>query len=498
MALAAAIVAIGLAAYFALRLVPAFRPREPRAGDKRARSVAVLPFHLRGTAPGADHLGLALPDEIATLLTYAPGLAVRAFTDSSRYETQALDLARVGRELGVQHVVVGSFGAEGDELRISVEAIELTGNRALWRDTWTVSRKDLKSLRDTVRERVSAGLLPALGQSGALLAGAGRRPASEEGYELFLRATSLSLDPGPNEEALPLLERATALDPEFAPAWHELARRLSRDSALGGGGQVSHERAIRAGERAVALDPDLLEAAVFKMTNLGANLGRVAESYRSAAELVRRRPGSAEAHFALSYALRYGGAQAEAARECRVARSLDPSYPSLWACYWTFLALGDYEQAESFNAIARDRQPELHASVLADIWTRKGERNRARQAMTRVSDQLTGADVQRACLQEPRATGVADLVKRDLARIATYARDSEGRYWYGALVADCGFEEVAFRFLAHSIDDGYCSFTALGEDRMWDGVRDRPRFRELREEARRCRDRFLAETGAPS
>jgi TolB-like protein len=497
LALGAALLATSLAAFLALRLGSRQPPREPLTGGaERARSVAVLPFRLRGAATGHDHLGLALPDEIATLLTYAPGLAVRPFTDSSRYEAQALDLGRVGKELGVQHLVVGSFGADGEDLRISVEAVELASNRALWRDTWTVSPKDLKSLRDTVRERVSVGLLPALGLAGDLLAGARRRPASQESYELYLRASALAADTVPSREAMRLLERATTLDPDFAPAWYELAFRAYRHDVLGEGGRASHETAIRAVSRAVALDPDLLPAVAFKIT-LDASLGQVAEAYRSAAELARRRPGSAEAHHALSYALRYGGAQAEAARECRVARGLDPSNPSLWSCYWTFLALGDYEQAESFNAIAREHQPELHAAVLADIRTRSGERARAREAMALASDETTGADLQRACLQEPRPAGTAALVQRDVAKLATI-RDPEALYWYGAVLADCGFEDAALRFLASSIEGGYCSFTALGVDTMWDRARERPAFHELREKARACQERFLAETGAPS
>lgn len=98
---------------------------------------------------------------------------------------------------------------------------------------------------------------------------------------------------------------------------------------------------------------------------------------------------------------------------------------------------------------------------------------------------------------ERRPPHVADLVKRDLARIATYLNDSEGRYWYGALMADCGFEEAGFRFLAKSIDDGYCSSVALDNDTLWDRVRQRPEFRRLRERARECHERFVAETGAP-
>jgi TolB-like protein len=466
----------------------------PAAGA--AQSVAVLPFQRRGAVTGHDHLSLALPDEIATLLTYAPGLAVRSFTDSSRYTGRPLDLARVGRELGAQRLVIGNFGSEGTMLRFSVEAIELTGNRVLWRDTWTVAPTQLASLRDVVRERVGRGLLPALGQTAELLAGAKRGPASDQSYELYLRASGLTTNSAPNQEAIGLLERATALDPGFAPAWLELARRLSYESVFGGGAAAGQQRAAEAAARATALDPDLLPAAVFKITNIDAYQGRVVEAYRAAEELVKRRPESAKAHHARGCALRYGGAVAEAARECRLARTLDPTDPLLWSCYWTFLHLGDVEQAQSFAELSRERQPDLIAMVLGDIWTRKGDRAAALEALTGVPDAITGVDLQRACLQDPRPEGTADLVKRDLARIETIVGgDPEGRYWFAALTADCGFEAAAFRFLESSIDGGYCSFAALDNDPLWNRVRQRPEFGRLRERARRCRDRFLAESG---
>jgi TolB-like protein len=457
------------------------------------RSVAVLPFTPRGEIQGQEYLALAVPDEVVTVLTYAPGLAVRSFTDSSRFGGADLDLVRAGRELGVRHLVAGSVGREGGLLRLSVEAIELPERRILWRDTWTLSPQQLTSLRDSVRERVSQGLLPALGNPSSLLAGAKRGPASAESYELFLRAAGLTFEMNPNREALRLLERAAAIDPDFAQAWLERARRLDYESTFYDGGTEAYAKAGEAAERAASLDPDLLAAAVYK-ANRDVNQGRVVESYRAAVELLKRRPDSGQAHFALAYALRYGGATEQAAQECRTARSLDPTDPGFWSCYWPFVYLEDYEQAESFARLAAARHPILIAGVLADIWTRKGDRAAARQVLVQGSDPLLGLDVQRACLREPRPPGIAQLVERDLARSHTYANDSEARYWYAALMADCGFEAAAFRFLELSIKGGYCSFVALDHDPLWNPVRARPRFLELRERARECRDRFLRES----
>ncbi len=91
----------------------------------------------------------------------------------------------------------------------------------------------------------------------------------------------------------------------------------------------------------------------------------------------------------------------------------------------------------------------------------------------------------------PRA---AALAQKYLANLA-HERDPENVYWFGTILADCCFDDAAFRHLERSIEMGYCSFTALGADVIWNPVRDRTAFPELSEKARACRDRFLAETG---
>ena len=109
--------------------------RRTMVGANLAMAVAVLPFRNLGPDRMADFLGLALPDEIVTTLSYARPLAVRPFAATQKYATGDSDPQAAGRELRVAAVVTGHYLREGDRLRVTMEAIDVESNRLLWRGT---------------------------------------------------------------------------------------------------------------------------------------------------------------------------------------------------------------------------------------------------------------------------------------------------------------------------------------------------------------------------
>src|SRR5205807_2036710 len=120
---------------------------------------------------------------------------------------------------------------------------------------------------------------------------------------------------------------------------------------LGGGGAVEtasrpkNQEAYDLYLRSVAQphDPKPNKEAI-KMLEWG-DLGR---AYDAASDLVRRRPQSADAHFALSYVLRYAGMLAESTQECNTARQLDPGNFLFRSCAWSFLEMGKMDRAMDF------------------------------------------------------------------------------------------------------------------------------------------------------
>jgi TolB-like protein len=261
------------------------------------RAIAVLPFQNVGSDKAADFLQLALPDEIATALSYVPSLSIRPFATTSRYNGPNVDLQQAGREMGVTSIVTGHYHTEGNQLEVTMEAVDVANNRSVWRDTISVAASDKIAMREQITSRVRQGLVPVLG--GLSASGeAGTRPKSEEAYDLYLRSIAVPHDVAPNQDAIAMLERAVGIDPSYAPAWEALGVRYYYNSAYGDAGELMLKRSDSAMERALALDPNLIDAASHLITSR-TDRGDIAHAYVQASALVKRRPESAMAHFAL-------------------------------------------------------------------------------------------------------------------------------------------------------------------------------------------------------
>src|ERR1700680_3028651 len=175
------------------------------------RTVAVLPLQNLGSDKDVDFLRLALADEIATSLSYVHSLSIRPFATTSKYDSPTLDLQEAGHAMHVTDVVTGHYLKEGDQLQITLEAVDIADNRSVWRDTMTVAAADLIAMRNEITAKVRQGLVPALG-AGTDSGEAGTHPKNEEAYDLYLRSIALPHDPLPNKDAIAMLERAVGLD----------------------------------------------------------------------------------------------------------------------------------------------------------------------------------------------------------------------------------------------------------------------------------------------
>ena len=99
--------------------------------------------------------------------------------------------------------------------------------------------------------------------------------------------------------------------------------------------------------------------------------------------LAAQRPDSGEAHFALSYVLRYGGLLEESAANARQAISRDPTNPLFRTCAQPFMLLGRYERALDF--VRLDPGSEWASLVTRLIYQRMGRRDDAREQHDRVA-----------------------------------------------------------------------------------------------------------------
>ena len=172
------------------------------------KTVAVLPFDSIDGGGEMDYLRLALADEVATALSWTPSLAVRPMAASRRFVGRSISPQQAGQQLRVEEIVTGHFSAHQSELRVTVEAVEVDGNRLLWRDSIAARTDDPLAVRDQLTSLIRNGLLPALGTGAPTATHA--RPRNAEAYAVYFKSLAISSDPAPNREAIAMLERASA------------------------------------------------------------------------------------------------------------------------------------------------------------------------------------------------------------------------------------------------------------------------------------------------
>jgi eukaryotic-like serine/threonine-protein kinase len=484
----AAMVVLGAAIYF-------WQSRQqtaPTISAANPTTVAVLPFQNMGGDQSADFLRLALPDEIATALSYVRSLSIRPFATTSKYTGAGLDLQQIGHEMRVSDIVTGHYMKEGDQLQITLEAVDVENNRTLWRDTLNVPAADMITTRAQITDKVRQGMIPALGAS-TESAETSTHPNNEEAYDLYLRSLAIPHDPAPNKEGIAMLERAVGLDPTYAPAWANLGRRYYLDSQYGGGGEAMFQKANTALEQALKLDPNLSIAAAQRIANR-AERGELIKAYQDAQALVERQPKNPMSHFALGYMLRYAGLLDESAKACNDAFSLDSGLYLLRACSFTFSQMGNPQRAMEF--VALDAGSSFYKANVVRILLREGKLDEARSALKELpADDRT--KFFEGCFARPSTSQPAfpesDHAFREHETLLEANPDPENRYLDATDMAYCGEKESAVRLLKSAIEGKYCAYDALQKDPLLASIRNMPEYPQLLSEAKQCRDTFLAE-----
>lgn len=464
------------------------KPKERRSHT----SLAVLPFQNLGSDRKIDFVGLALPDEIVTTLSYSPSLSIRPFAMTRKYAKPDVDPRAAGQELKVDSVLAGHYLSQGERLQVTLEAIDVEKSSVLWRDTVSAAAQDLIGIREQVTARLRQGLLPALGATSPLRGPA--KPTNPEAYNLFLRSTAISRDPAPNKEAIGMLKRAVALDPTYAPAWSALGLRHYFDGHYSDGGPPAFERARNALAQALSLDPHLIDAAR-GLVVLRVEGGDLHGAWDEASELVKRRPDSSEAHFTAGYVLRYAGILEESAKECDTALRLDPTNPGLRSCYVPFAQLGNYARARDYLRL--DAGSEWTAAVTADLFLRQGNSSEALKTWRRIEQPGPRYRHIIACLerQPPAITG--PLYAETEAELMA-VRDSEPKYFVGARLAFCGQRDAALRLLRRAVQENYLAHPAMDNDPLLEKIRNSSEFAEIRALAIARQKKFLEERARKS
>jgi len=269
------VVALGYFAYdkFVLKGSEPFSSAEGVAAESEAgkraltplKSIAVLPFVNMSSDPEQEFFSDGISEEILNSLSKVKELQVAGRTSSFAFKGKNQDLRLIGETLGVGNILEGSVRKSGDTVRITAQLIRVDNGFHLWSETYDRKLDNVFAIQDEIATAILKELKTTLlaGEDTAVKA----VRTDTEAYDLYLLAKQRMYErTGPTiESAVELLDRAIAIDPEYAPAYAQrgiAALLLAKGS--GTYGDIPREQALTQGklylDKALQLDPELAEA----------------------------------------------------------------------------------------------------------------------------------------------------------------------------------------------------------------------------------------------
>ncbi len=106
-------------------------------------SIAVLPFENMSGDPEQEYFSDGISEDIITELSRFRSLFVIARNSSFTYKGQAIDVQRVGHNLGVRYVLEGSVRKAGNRIRVTVQMIDAPSRKHVWAERYDRDLEDI-------------------------------------------------------------------------------------------------------------------------------------------------------------------------------------------------------------------------------------------------------------------------------------------------------------------------------------------------------------------
>jgi len=450
------------------------------------RTLAVMPLRNLKPDPDTDFLSIALTDAIINRLGYAHQLAVQPLGSVARYRSVDVDPRQVAQQLRVQNVLTGSYVKEGDDIRITLELIDVATNTTSWRDSMELKYEKLL----TVQDRVAVSVLHSLGlelQPEELDRLRKGLPTNPVAYEYYLRATDLE-SRSEYEAAMKLREQSVSLEPDNAMSWALLGGDYFGYAGIVGARPVYADKGWAALQRAVTLDPgnpfivDVM--AFFLIEN-----NKSDQAIPILRESLQHNPQDSFAHWYLSEAYRYGGALPQSIEEGELALKLNPGVATN-QLFNTYLYTGEYSKfLDSLPPDEGNARTAFYRGLayysLKDIGHARSEFDRAHTLNPALLHSQIGHALSYATSGQP-AAGLEVMKRVEQLDLM----DGEMIYKMAQAYAQLGDKQSALRMLRRSVELNFHPYSYFLQDPLLQPLRTESDYRDVMELARQRQESF--------
>jgi len=197
-------------------------------------AIAVLPFINMSGDPEQEYFSDGISEDIITALSKLRWFFVIARNSSFLYKGKTVHMKQVAEDLGVRYVLEGSVRKGGDRVRITAQLNDVVTGSQLWAERYDRDLADVFAVQDEITEAIVAAIQPQLYAAENFHAQR-KPPDSMDAWDLVMRALShyWRVTRQDNVVAQALLEKATAIDPNYGQALGVLAASHTFSAHMG-------------------------------------------------------------------------------------------------------------------------------------------------------------------------------------------------------------------------------------------------------------------------
>ena len=316
--------------------------------DKPA--IAVLPFTNLSGDPSEDYFSDGLTEDVIGELAGWRAFPVIARNSTFTYKDRAVDIKKVGQELGARYILEGSVRKMGPRVRVAAQLIDAASGHHLMAERYDRDLTDIFAMQDEIASSIVGAIEPELLRiERDRVAGA---PPSTSAYDYYQRGLwhHYRHSKEDNRKAQGFFRGALAASPDYAQAVAALGIAVCNAAYLGWADdpERNYEEAYDLGQRAVALDHrDPTAHFCLGLASMWAQRHDLAVSEMQ--ETIRLNPSYAAAYVILGQLSNYAGRPEETIGLAKKGIRLSPhdSRMFIWlpALAGAYYQLGRYEEA---------------------------------------------------------------------------------------------------------------------------------------------------------
>lgn len=196
--------------------------KDPQSATNLVITIAVLPFENINNDQNDDFFVDGMAIDIHTYLSKIKGLSVISDKTIKKYRGSNKANSKIAKELGVNFLIKGNVRKYNDEIKITAQLID-ANDVQVWAEPYTEKFTDILKLQQDISKKIVEQLRVELTPKEQEIIG--KFPTQNmEAYNLFLEGRSFVLKRGKRnlDKALPLFQKAIALDASYAEAYAEI------------------------------------------------------------------------------------------------------------------------------------------------------------------------------------------------------------------------------------------------------------------------------------